>query len=236
MTEVKTISDEVLFTYDENTTTLVEVISNYKELRHACLIEADLRGADFSNADLLGADLRCANLTDANFTNAILTIADFNKADLYRANFKNANLRGTFFDGANLNCANFEGADMYDTYFGGARNVPEEIPMACPREGSFIAWKKIKRRYLVKLEIPEDAKRSSATTNKCRCSKAKVLEIIDMIMNKKVNEVINANYALCTYTVGEMVYPDYFDENRWNECSHGIHFFKDKRDAINWQY
>ena len=26
----------------------------------------------------------------------------------------------------------------------------------------------------------------------------------------------------------------YFDENRWNECSHGIHFFIDKQEAISY--
>lgn len=33
--------------------------------------------------------------------------------------------------------------------------------LACPSEGSFIAWKKASR-YIVKLQIPEDARRSSA--------------------------------------------------------------------------
>ena len=37
-----------------------------------------------------------------------------------------------------------------------------------------------------------------------------------------------------TYVVGEMVYPDSFDENRWNECSHGIHFFINKQNAIDY--
>ena len=35
------------------------------------------------------------------------------------------------------------------------------------------------------------------------------------------------------YKVGEMVYPDSFNEDRWNECSNGIHFFINKQDAIS---
>ena len=31
-----------------------------------------------------------------------------------------------------------------------------------------------------------------------------------------------------------MVYPDAFDEDRFNECSNGIHFFIDKQLAINY--
>ena len=115
--------------------------------------------------------------------------------------------------GANLHWADLRGAD-----FRWAKNVPY-IPLNCPSEGSFIGWKKVEGK-LVKLEIPEDAKRSSATSNKCRCD-------IDEILNtSREHELL--------YKVGEMVYPDSFDEDRWNECSHGIHFFVDKLDAINY--
>ena len=36
------------------------------------------------------------------------------------------------------------------------------------------------------------------------------------------------------YKVGEMVYPDRFDDNRWDECSNGIHFFITKQEAIDY--
>ena len=84
------------------------------------------------------------------------------------------------------------------------------------------------------LEIPEDAQRCSAATNKCRCDKAKVLGITDISTNEVLDSVVNSNYHKTTYTVGEMVYPDSFDENRWNEYSNGIHFFINKQDAINY--
>lgn len=106
--------------------------------------------------------------------------------------------------------------------------------MACPSEGAFIGWKKVDV-YLVKLEIPEDAKRSSATTNKCRCDKAKVLEVVSLITNESIKCVINVKFQYrLVYEVGKTVYPDSFDDDRWNECSHGIHFFINKQDAINW--
>ena len=125
-------------------------------------------------------------------------------------------------------------ADLGGAHLRGAKEVAY-VPLACPSDGAFIGWKKVER-YLVKLEIPEDAKRSSATTNKCRCDKAKVLDIICTSDKHPLNiqEITNFNYAKTTYKVGEMVYPDSFDENRWNECSHGIHFFINKQDAINY--
>ena len=70
---------------------------------------------------------------------------------------------------------------------------------------------------------------------KCRCDKAKVLEITDCNGNNPINEIENDSQEHhVTYKVGEMVYPDSFDENRWNECSNGIHFFINKQDAINY--
>lgn len=117
-----------------------------------------------------------------------------------------------------------------------AKDVPY-IPLSCPSDGAFVGWKKVwtKFRYIVKLEIPEDAKRSSATTRKCRCDKAKVLDIINFDTKEHVEQVVNKVYNQETlYKVGEMVYPDKFDDNRWDECSNGIHFFINKQDAIDY--
>ena len=120
------------------------------------------------------------------------------------------------------------------------------IPLMCPEEGEFIAFKKCahnkplhSNKCIVKLLIPKDAKRSSAFTNKCRCSKAKVLAIYDLAGNelKDVQWAYSFYLGLqpgdsflfvehrTIYKIGEMVYSDDFDENRFNECSHGIHFF-----------
>ena len=85
------------------------------------------------------------------------------------------------------------------------------------------------------LEIPEDAQRCSCTSQKCRCDKAKVLGIKSLSSNGVLDKVVNHSYNQETvYEVGCMVYPDSFDDNRWNECSHGIHFFINKQDAINY--
>ncbi len=134
--------------------------------------------------------------------------------------------------GANLRGANLCGADLCD-----AKNTPF-IPIACPSDGSFIGWKKVKyqsKYYLVKLEILEDSKRSSASGTKCRCDKAKVLEIIDIDNeNDRPKEIVNSNNEPTRYAVDEIVYADSFDENRWEECSHGIHFFINRQDAVDY--
>ena len=168
-----------------------------------------------------------ANLNGANLNGANLGGANLSGADLRYANLSGANLGDADLSGANLSGANLGDADLR-----GAINIPN-IPLACPSEGSFTAWKKV-NGHLIELEIPDDARRSSSTTEKCRCDKAKVIAITDISTNEQVSEIINNAYATTLYKVGEMVFPDAFDEDRFNECSNGIHFFIDKQLAINY--
>lgn len=149
-------------------------------------------------------------------------------ADLSDADLRGAYLRGAYLRGADLSFADLRGADLR-----GAKNTPF-VPFACPSDGAFIGWKKV-RGKLVKILIPADAKRCSAGSQKCRCDKALVLAITDYDETNPISEIENTcYYPHVTYKVGEMVIPDSFDEDRWNECSHGIHFFINKHDAINY--
>lgn len=159
-------------------------------------------------ADLCGVDLRGA---------------DLRVADLRGANLREANLRG-----ANLRGANLYGANLY-----GAKNIPF-IPLVCPEKGSFTAFKKC-GSYIIELLIPQDAKRCSATTRKCRASYAKVVAITNMDGSQaEVDHVTNHAYEPIEYKIGEYVYPDSFDDDRWNECSHGIHFFINRQEAAEY--
>ena len=129
---------------------------------------------------------------------------------------------------ADLCYANLRNADLC-----GAVNVPF-IPYACPDFGKFIGYKKASG-YIVELEIPEDAKRLSATTRKCRCNKAKVLRILNY--DRTVADVteVRSNYnSDFVYKVGDIVSVDNFDEDRFNECSTGIHFFINFQEAVDY--
>lgn len=151
----------------------------------------------------------------------------------------------------------------------------------CPEEGSFIGYKKVLyvddlnhlsfmyldrwralklpnskiTEYIAVLEIPEDAKRSSGGSDKCRADKVKVLRLEDMDGNEVkdivgysiiglesfVNSkniyatVLPQHIPMCIYKAGEMIYADSFDENKFNTCSNGIHFFisKDRAREFN---
>ena len=180
-----------------------------------------------SSADLCNADLSNANLRSADLSNADLSYADLCNADLSNANLRSANLRSADLRSADLSNADLSYADLDEGTKMGF------VPLACPSDGAFVGWKKVNGK-LVKLLIPEDARRSSATTNKCRCDKAQVLAITDTDGNNPIDRITNYEYEPCDYIVGETVIPDSFDEDRWNECSHGIHFFINKQEAINY--
>ena len=176
-------------------------------------LKANLRNADLRGADLLYADLRGADLLGAD-----LLYANLRGADLLGANLRNACLSG----------ANLNGADLR-----GAKNIPF-VPMACPDTGAFIGYKKASG-YILKIEILQDARRSSSNSRKCRCDKAKVLEIQNLygdIANvKEVKSDYDKNFI---YRLGEIVEEPNFCEDRWNECAEGIHFFINRQEAVEY--
>lgn len=192
-------------------------------------------------AELRGADLRGENLRRAD-----LRFADLRDADLRGADLRGAVLRETVLWGVDFRGADLRGAKLEHAYTHGMKtDVATRIdwPMVCPETGAFVAWKQariyssVSHSYglpcLVKLEIPADAERSSATTNRCRASKAMVLEILNMDGTRADVTKAKSNRGK-VYKVGKMVYPDEWDYNRWNECSNGIHFFMTRWEAVVW--
>ena len=187
--------------------------------------------------DCAGWEAMCANLNDANLIGANLNDANLRGANLNRANLSYASLSDADLSKADLSCANLSCANLNRADLRGTENLPY-IPMACPEEGAFIGWKqaKVEGRYvIVKLEIPASAKRSSATSRKCRCDKAKVLEIYNLdgavAKERKCYSSCDKSFI---YEVGKTVKVDDFDEDRWNECSRGIHFFISSQEAIDY--
>ena len=222
----------------------------YANLRYANLSDVDLRKADLSNTDLINAGLRDANLRNtnlrcANLRNVNLRNTDLRNTDLRCVNLNDADLRGADLRDTRLINANLSGADLRDVNLRDADLRGTDLigiktniytigyNLACPEKGSFIGYKKA-NGCIVELLILEDSKRSSATTVKCRCDKAKVLEIKDIETGEKVKEVYSDYDPKFIYKVGEIVSVDNFDNNRWNECASGIHFFMNRKNAINY--
>lgn len=212
------------------------------DLRYADLSGADLYGAyieganlghaNLYGANLYGANLRNTNLSDANLSGANLGCADLSDADLNGANLRDANLGCADLGYADLSDADLSCASLWSTDLSCVKNI--FFPMACPEKGSFIAFKKA-GFYIIELFIPTNAKRCSATSRKCRCNKAKVISITTLSGDKtNITEVHSTYDPNFIYKLGEYVEVKNFDDNRWNECSTGIHFFITRQEAVNY--
>ena len=78
---------------------------------------------------------------------------------------------------------------------------------------------------IVKLRIPADARRSNASGRKCRCEYAHVIDVFGADFG------LSQHDGITEYRIGQSVSAESWDENRWNECSNGIHFFITRQEA-----
>jgi uncharacterized protein YjbI with pentapeptide repeats len=186
------------------------------DLSGAFLYRANLSGADLSGANLMHAELRRATLTVANLSGAALRHADLSRANLAEANLGGADLTDADLRGANLRYANLSGA------------VGAELALAQAShlgKGLVTGWKKCKSGVIVKLLVPEGAKRSHGNSRKCRAEYADVLEVFGAEVGISVHD------GKTEYRPGARVMCDKWDDDRWNECSGGIHFFITRIEA-----
>ena len=168
-------------------------------------------------ANLCGANLRNADLCDANLCGANLRNADLCDANLCGANLRNADL----CDAKNIDSITWS---IYTAFY----------PLQCPEKGAYTAYKKA-HGLIVELEIPADAMRSSATSRKCRASKARVVSITDVDGNPGGDSVASDYDSDFVYRVGETVDVPNFDTNRWNECAPGVHHFITRAEAAQYE-
>ncbi len=203
------------------------------DLSSADLSSSDLSGANLSRADLSGANLSRADLYSADLSGANLSRANLSSADLYSADLYSANLSGADLSGANLSSANLSGADLSGADLSGANLYSAksaDLPIARTRilpEGALIGWKKCCNSVLVKLRIPEEARRSHAFGRKCRAEFADVLEVIG------AERGVSQRDGKTEYRVGERVSCDAWSEDWQEECAGGIHFYITRIEAEN---
>lgn len=218
---------------------------------------ASLYNRNFSGINLSRARFHCAAFRRVNFSHANLAGANFERAAFDDVNFSDADLTGANFDGAYFIYANLENADMRGVSLEGTRfehvlineNTKIFIPLRCPSSGSFIGWKKAhyetpeSTEYyphcIVKILVPEDARRSSAFGEKCRCDKAVILGAYDCATGCPLEQsiVIRSVHSFdFAYHIGDTITIPDFDDHRWVECSYGFHFFIDEESAKNYRW
>ncbi len=125
------------------------------------------------------------------------------------------------------------GAYLADAYLAGAKNA--SLAIARTRilpEGDVIGWKKCQQGLIVKLLIPEDAKRSHAFGRKCRAEYAKVLAVYDGKKEVSAGVWATSKHDNATkYLKGETVKCDKWETDWLQECAGGIHFFITREEA-----
>ena len=176
---------------------------------------------NLAGADLRGAELRWATLARANLRGA----------DLREADLRAANLSGSNLTGANLSGANLSGANLRHALLTGAQ-LPEF--QLCPPKGvAFTGWKKVVGGFVLELEIPADAERTSSLVGrKCRASRALVVGAggaMGGMTNQKEFCSIRASHFV--YRLGEVAVPSDYDGDIRLECTRGVHFFMTREEA-----
>ena len=195
------------------------------DLHNVDFTDAIGENINFSNANLMGSIFTGSRFEHVNFDSADLRKALLKNCDMRYANFHNADCRGTKFSCTIMECSNHEGIIIDD--------ATENYRMHCPEKGAFLGYKKCFNDLLVTLLIPADARRVCSTTRPCRCDKAKVINITSFDFKEHYKEA----WSLCAstdfkYTLGEYVYPDSFNPDRWMESTHGIHFWMTPEEAM----
>ena len=222
---------------------LDDAVFDNAELSHSILTHASLVRTNLTYARLMGV-----NFTDADLTKACLVGANITAGLFYRTKMLDTKLGGSILTrsrivdsvmtGSNWERALIDAVELENTI-----DIPD-YPMVCPASGGFTGWKQAMRDrreigrsiddfVIVELYIPEDAKRSSGISRKCRCSKA-IVKSIQSLDGKilDINHVYSRYDPNFVYKVGQCVEPlEPFNEDRWQECASGIHFFISRKEA-----
>jgi uncharacterized protein DUF5758/pentapeptide repeat protein len=220
---------EIKNRWDNSVLFVCEAASMALAVESAIKIKANLQSADLQYADLRSADLQYANLRSANLQSADLQYANLQSADLQYANLRSANLRSANLQSANLRSADLQYANLRSANLRSAKNSElAQAQTSIVSEGNIVGWKKCRNNVIVKLLIPQKAKRSNATGRKCRAEYAQVLRVFG------ADEGISTYKSDVIYRKGETVHCDTWNTDRFKECGGGIHFFLTRIEAENY--
>ena len=208
---------------------------NYTFIKKSNFYSCNLFRSYVNASNFENCNFKRTTLTDINFCNCI-----FKKCDLSMSILSYSNMSSSKFIETNIKHAVLLNTILPDLKYNSIIGFNDE----CPKEGPFIGWKKCydnnNNLYIVKLEILTNAKRGSGTSTKCRCDKAKVLDILNIMTLKSESENINEVHSMYDpnfiYKIGNIIEVKDFDDDFKNTCSKGIHFFMNKKEIINYVY
>ena len=213
----------------------------YLDLTYISMRTKKLEGMDFSRVDFSNSDFKDVNFRSCKFDNAKLQHTKFENCDLSGSSFAYANLFSADLRTCDLSGSNFDGADFFAALLWEAKldnllvtDRTKFFRNYCPEAGYIFGYKKCFNERMVQLLIPKDAKRCSSTTNACRCDKARVVAITDVNKKESYKEAMSFVDPNFIYRLGEMVYADSYNDDRWHDSSHGIHFWMTFEEALGY--
>lgn len=211
--------------------------------------EVDFARATFSECTFDNCAASHASFSVAEFFLSKVHFSSVFVSNLYLTEIVKSDVRIEYAHEVNFSRIAMTSGSKFDV----TRHEHCGLDLVCPESGEFVAYKQIVSRYIdndywsssdehviAKLIIPASAQRSSAFTRKCRASEAVVVGFYDREGNRLSDEFIKTHKFLSNndnkfiYKLGEKVFPDAFDTNRWNECSNGIHFFMTFNEAAKY--
>lgn len=190
-----------------------------------------IKESTFEKTDLSYSDMEFTiyfhcDFINCNFNQAYMRMTNLTESSFEKCKINPKDAIGTNFAFTKLDAQNEIQINRYD-------ETTTFLNLQCPEKGGYTAFKAA-HGFIVKLYIPADALRSSATSRKCRASKAKVVSITTTDGRTHLEEVQSDYDPNFVYRVGETVEVKDFDTNRWNECSTGIHHFLTRKEAENY--
>jgi len=216
------------------------IVVRDQTIRHVIFENRNMEKIQFINCKICGSTFRNCSMQFVRFNGCNISAVDFRNVDLSYSEWLDTYVNHVNMPESVFLKANFRKTHIFDVDFSTANmsdiNIDYTVTgLQDAPEGDLVMYGK-KHGWIVTMLIPKEAKRSWATTRKLRAEYVKTLEI-DPSRGYTRSRLIHSSHrskSIVVYEVGKMTYPDSWDDNRWNECSHGIHGFLDKREAVTW--
>lgn len=211
----------------------------------------------FENINFFDMDISYVSFYQCYFINCYFYKAKINNASFISTTFQDcwiekSNLNECYFSRGAILQTTIEETSLNDCKLSNVVLQPAVVDkveilrtkfISCPGYSSTVpggkitAYKKLQDEIIVKLTIPETARRVGRAGEKCRADKA----IVESFYNCDGTEIpMTCGYSCWDesfkYEKGKVVVSSGFDENRWNECGEGIHFFLTFEEARNYEW
>lgn len=180
------------------------------------------------NSQFIAVGLTCNDIGFFRSTNSDFVCSSFLGSRFKDVSFLSSNVEKLTFE---------KESNIADCCFNNCTGTGRELPTSEFHGYKSIEGSCLDHHIIADLIIPSDSKKLMVMSDlQARCDKC----IVDHFEDLKGNILQNvisvdhfSNFGTINYTVGKVTECDEFDDNHFNSCTHGIHFFLNKKDAVD---